>query len=850
MHKLVSKDLCWLMSFVLLVTWSGLPSLDVTQAAPQPGTAELHRMAERLEKMFEALEAAQREIPRDTFDLKAIVEKVGRDPQKLFAWVRDHTYLVPYRGALRGWQGVLMDRLGNSLDRALLLEELLYEAGYKEARLAYARLSKEQARVLLEKARPVPAGGALGTPRPSRQELDVLLAKYAQHSDLDRVEFRNLVNKVTLQQQRLAEEAVQRTVDQAAVIAAAVEKFRVKEEPEARVARLAEALQDHWWVQWYSGSQWRDLDPSLPDTEPGRTLAQAQETFQGNKLHNRLYDEVHLLQIRVIIERWEEGRLVEVPVLTQQLWPFHLIEERIAIYHAPMNWPTDLDMLQEKDPLQTLKTAVLTQSEWVPVLSVGPHQIARLSFTDSGELNDPTLPSFVQTVLAGRELVRGVGEGARVLGARVGDMLRGSGVQQEPVEEPRRMAEETNERLKVNKTTGQSQLTAEWIEYEIRRPGEASHKIRRQIFDLIGPAARAAGKDKASVPAPGMTESLRLEWGLALVGKTEVLLQICQLSPEFILNLATQSLLANRKLRLDLLRQVGSADLAALADQARRLHPIPKQLYGLALARREWSRFRGDVYLDRLNILSHHTLLREEAPGELRQLQGFDIVTNNVTVHPRSQADPFRVRLEQGVLDTNAEAFLTLNHERVENTAELFARASNQGVRWLTIPHPGDSAWREAVELPEDVRTRIKQDLTAGYVVVAPKKAVSLQSRALVGWWRVDPSTGQTLGIGERGWGQTATDRVLLGIVLFGPQFVFTYYAYTSCRGRSASFGATKDWLCLACAFLAGACLEVAWLAFLHTGVPAPAGVGALGSVLGRVERSLGFACMIVAVEL
>lgn len=301
MQHFITKHLCGVMCFLLTFTWSGLPRyLATARAATEPRAADLNQVAGRLEKMFKALEAAEREIPRETFDLKAIVEKVGNDPQKLFEWVRDNTYLVPYRGALRGWQGVLMDRLGNSLDRSLLLGELLHEAGHQEIRLASAQLSTQQARELLEKARPIPKGGVPTAPRPSQQELEELIAKYAQRYDLDQTELRKHIHNATLQQQRLAEKAVQRTVEQTAEIAAAVEKFRVKEDPETRIAKLVATLRDHWWVQWKNGSQWVDLDPSLPE---GRPLSQAKETFQGNTLHDRLFDEVHTLQIRLIIER-------------------------------------------------------------------------------------------------------------------------------------------------------------------------------------------------------------------------------------------------------------------------------------------------------------------------------------------------------------------------------------------------------------------------------------------------------------------------------------------------------------------------------------------------------------------
>src|SRR5688500_525086 len=99
---------------------------EAGRASPTPAP-----LAERLEAAFELLEGARREIPRDTFDVDAIINSVGSNPIRLFDWVRTHTYLVPYRGILRGHLGVMMDRVGNSLDRAILLATLLKSAGHQ-----------------------------------------------------------------------------------------------------------------------------------------------------------------------------------------------------------------------------------------------------------------------------------------------------------------------------------------------------------------------------------------------------------------------------------------------------------------------------------------------------------------------------------------------------------------------------------------------------------------------------------------------------------------------------------------------------------------------------------------------
>ncbi|HEY0007687.1 MAG TPA: hypothetical protein VGB55_03095, partial [Tepidisphaeraceae bacterium] len=118
--------------------------------------AEAKQPATRVERLFEAIDAARRAGARDSFDVQAVIEMIGRDPQAQVNWVRDNTRFVPYHGALRGATGVLMDRLGNHLDRAVLLAEMLQASGY-EVRLANTSLDAAKAKELLASLRSAPA---------------------------------------------------------------------------------------------------------------------------------------------------------------------------------------------------------------------------------------------------------------------------------------------------------------------------------------------------------------------------------------------------------------------------------------------------------------------------------------------------------------------------------------------------------------------------------------------------------------------------------------------------------------------------------------------------------------------
>src|SRR5688572_12873355 len=118
-----------LFTVIMAYAWAGGAHNAAAQApdaagGPAPAATrtpeERAAAAQQLRNSLRAIEEADRDLPRDSFEVAAVVKSVGSDPAKLFEWVRDQTVWVPYRGSLRGDVGVLMDRLGNSLDRSVL----------------------------------------------------------------------------------------------------------------------------------------------------------------------------------------------------------------------------------------------------------------------------------------------------------------------------------------------------------------------------------------------------------------------------------------------------------------------------------------------------------------------------------------------------------------------------------------------------------------------------------------------------------------------------------------------------------------------------------------------------------
>ena len=63
---------------------------------------------------------------------------------------------------------------------------------------------------------------------------------------------------------------------------------------------------------------------------------------------------------------------------------------------------------------------------------------------------------------------------------------------------------------------------------------------------------------------------------------------------------------------------------------------------------------------------------------------------------------------------------------------------------------PADPTPLDALPIPAVSRQAIAQDLANGYVVIVPE---TIASGAMTGWWRVNPATGETLGLAGDGRG-------------------------------------------------------------------------------------------------
>lgn len=485
--------------------------------------------ARRLRDLFGLAQAAHNRMPRDTFDIEAVAKPLRGDVSGAHRWVRDHTTWAPYHGVLRGAEGVLMDRVGNTLDRALLLSGLLRANGIT-TRLAHTLLTDDQASAVLAGLASAPKrtatrGWALTeSGRPDAEQ-------YAVRAGLDVEALRRGWQEVD----RLAADAEaafrSRVEAQTSGIIRSLGLSQV-DAANATATDPRDMARDHWWVQWQHGTVWRDLDPTQAAIDVA--LTPARDISDPGRLSPELY---HRVTISAVIERLENGVLTTARPLTHTVRAVDTFGKQITLRHTALSWPRDLVVESGRDGGARLSAAVLEQREWLPILSIEGRHVAQASFTDTGAVN--AKPGS-QVVTTGPKPTEGL------VDALSGETAPGS---------------------------ADGVLTAEWIEYEVISPGQEPRQIRREIFDLLGPGARASGHG-----APALNDTLRETRGLSLLGETEILVLSCDWSPEYVEHLTSSRMLANQA-AVETLATVENLPSRAFQERFERLVPLPSRLF-------------------------------------------------------------------------------------------------------------------------------------------------------------------------------------------------------------------------------------------------------------------------------
>lgn len=639
------------------------------------------------------LETAFDEIPRGHFDPAAIIAQVGTDPETLFAWVRDETVLLPYCGALKGARGVLLDRGGNALDRALLLRELLSQAGHR-SRLAHANLTPEQAAMLV-----VALGRNLPDTSAAVNDPTRLADRAAAELGLDAAAVSAELTRAARADADLQATLASRSERHTKAI---MEALGSTARPDLDVAGV---LTDHWWVLLERpGAKPLDLDPSLHSAKPGDHFTDATHSLKPRSLAQlksvggACGDLLHKVRIRAVAEVSDGKKLAEYILLDHELLPIDLFDRSVTLSVVSHGGPQVPDPFSQAAPAAGLLSALLQNKEWQPQLTIDIKKVVGKSVTDTGGVRKKP----------GRAKSTGGALGGFGGGLGGGDSDSGD---------------------------SDGAFTALWWTFEVITPGAGTVSEKRQVFDLIGPAARAAGGSaKTAFDAEARTTR-----ALALAGQTEFAALPAAPTTELLDFVVASRLLAERDAWQALYEQGQTLPMAAINERLNALGALRTPLERFALARGRFAAATDRGPQVGLMVLAHHRRLRTDLSTD----QAFDLIASAPGI---AGQDSFGARLREGVADTNLEALLASSKEsRPESLAVADAFDRDPG-SWRIVRQPTDLS--DSI-LSADLVARVARDLEAGFVALVPGDA-----RDAVGWWRIDPATGATLGLGSRGWGQ------------------------------------------------------------------------------------------------
>ncbi len=354
------------------------------------------------------------------------------DVERIYRFVDDEIRYEPYDGMLRGAAGTLEAGAGNSVDKALLLAELLDES-LVTYRFAQGPLDDAGVRAAIDATVSTTAAARTASEALLKPDGDAirLVAASPDPTATDSVDVQAAVDAAT-------DSAGQQLSETVAMLEGALASADV-ELALPGVALPAMERDSHTWVQVAQGAEWMDLDPMVPGAEPGSSLAVPASTSDA------LGDELrHKLTFEVLVERVEGDELVTRPSLTYSAYADELHAVPIVFAHLEPSGAEGLGLA-----LQALAgTGAL---RYTPILQVGGR-------------------SFVGD--EGVEFGVGASDGG---GGLFGDteLLEAEG---------------------PDDLIADGEATAEWLEISVESPGGASETARRTVFDRLPADIRWSGQ--------------------------------------------------------------------------------------------------------------------------------------------------------------------------------------------------------------------------------------------------------------------------------------------------------------------------------------------------------------------
>lgn len=710
----------------LLMLSPGTQEYVVARAQSTPVTDPL----ERLEAWTSYLREMRDSLDRTHFDLEALAfELAFESPEGIEAWVRAHIAYEPYEGVLRGAEGTLLSRAGNAIDQAILLATLLRDAGY-DSRIARGALDEAQARSLLAHVGSAPSE-LPDLPNVERVE-DVFVAM-SSLAGIAQEEAAGVFDEFLAEDDVMTSELYDQASGDASFVATVLSAEGVDVVSSDVTSELVARASDYFWVEYRTGptDAWSASHPAFAEVSEAPEALVAQEVYE-----NAVPAE---LQHRVRFQAFIEQRLGSELVVHQLMLPW---ERPVAnLVGVRLTYGNTVDTLMTDDAYLDVDARLQAAEEFGPTFN-GVRPPGGMVFDLRGNVVDPEAAA---NPAAG--IFREVGGAfGRAAGALAG----------------------------VKKPDEFVALTSHWIEYTLISPsGEEVHK--RVLLDLVGPEARADGEiELRDVESAEVARALTRQFTFMVSGhafpQAYVLDRLLEklISMEPLLRVYIEAERAG-----DSVPDYDPGELSEV-DTTWSGHPILFASFG----RGARAVVGGLQFHERPSLVVYD----EELGFGSTARETVDIVTDG-RAFLRMENGAFRrdteAAIRYGTWITHAEGVVVdTSATDALSTMAVFDAAEEAGIETIVLTAPSGEGIDD-LDVSERAKANIAEDLARGYAVITP--VARPEGLEMTGWWRVEPSTGATLGVLEDGRGATAGEWLVIAMVgTFVITSVVCYWAKSS----------------------------------------------------------------------
>jgi hypothetical protein len=432
------------------------PAAEAANVAPPASATETETVAPGSGPLF--VPKGSQGVPPE---VAAAAPIVAKDPAHALAAVASYADDL-YPGALAGSSGALRSHSGNSVDKALLLRDLLRAANPSlETTFARCTLSADQADAIVARARAVSAHVPI-----------VMQAAGAAAASATDPAVRARLQLLGQSWTHLVGDAR----DEGRKLSARLQSAGVALPTLPGADRLRALAADHVWLRAKLDGTWTDLDPTLAPAALGRTRCSAQS--ETATLPDQLYD---VLGVRVVAEE-SNGTPRRITLLDRTFRTADLADRDVSFVFAEPAGLSDVVPAAASTPPPGADL-------FTPVLEIGDEYLTGTPLT-----LPPPLDGSIGTKMTAP---------VNAAAAAFGD----AGASPSPV---------------PSATPDLPSVSAVWLELTVAAPGATLTTVRSPLFDRIGYAARAAH----GTPPPPLTAQLRFDdyrslqtvWNVAVSG--------------------------------------------------------------------------------------------------------------------------------------------------------------------------------------------------------------------------------------------------------------------------------------------------------------------------------------------